>query len=74
MAGRPKGSTGHQNKAIKDMIEAALDKVGGEQYFIEQAKANPTAFMTLIGKTIPASVNGSIKHLHNFFDQRAAED
>jgi hypothetical protein len=57
MAGRPKGSTNHQAAAIKDMLRAALDKVGGLDYFVRQAEENPTAFMTLIGKTIPADVN-----------------
>ncbi len=57
MIGRPKGATNRQSKAIKDMITAALDNVGGEKYFIQQAKENPTAFMTLIGKVIPQQVN-----------------
>lgn len=57
MAGRPKGSTNHQAMAIKEMLRAALDKVGGLDYFVKQAQENPTAFMTLIGKTIPADVN-----------------
>lgn len=54
---RPKGSTNHQSKAIKDMVIAALDRVGGEDYFVTQAKENPVAFMTLIGKVIPQDVN-----------------
>ena len=57
MAGRPKGSTGRQNKAIKDMIEAALDEVGGKQYFVEQAKENPSAFMTLVGRILPKDIS-----------------
>ncbi len=55
--GRPKGSTNHQTKAIKDMIRAALDRVGGEDYFVKQAQDCPTAFMTLIGKVMPQEIN-----------------
>lgn len=60
MAGRPKGSTNHQAAAIKDMIRMALDKVGGLDYFVKQAEENPTAFMTLIGKTIPSDVQMTV--------------
>jgi hypothetical protein len=54
---RPKGSTNLQSKAIKDMIKAALDRAGGEDYFVRQSEENPTAFMTLIGKVLPAEIN-----------------
>lgn len=58
--GRPRGSTNHQSAAIKDMIRMALDKVGGLDYFVRQAKENPTAFMSLIGKTIPSDVQMTV--------------
>lgn len=54
---RPKGSTNEQNRSIKLMIEKALDRAGGEEYFVQQSIANPVAFMTLIGKVIPSQVN-----------------
>jgi hypothetical protein len=60
--GRPKGSTNHQSAAIKDMLRAALDKVGGVDYFVKQSQENPNAFMTLIGKTIPADIQAKIEH------------
>jgi len=60
MAGRPRGSTNHQAMAIKEMLRAALDKVGGLDYFVQQAQENPAAFMTLIGKTIPADVQMTV--------------
>jgi hypothetical protein len=40
------------------MILRALDKSGGEQYFVEQASKNPAAFMTLIGKILPLQLSG----------------
>lgn len=58
--GRPKGSLNKTTIELKEMIRAALDDSGGKEYFIKQAKENPTAFMTLIGKIIPSDVNATI--------------
>jgi len=55
--GRPPGTPNKTTKALKDMILGALDSVGGESYLAEQAEANPTAFLTLIGKVLPMAVN-----------------
>lgn len=60
MMGRPKGSTNAKNIALKTMILNALEKAGGEEYLTEQAKTNPTAFMTLIGKVLPMSLDGNL--------------
>jgi hypothetical protein len=43
---------------LKDMILAALDKAGGEEYLIEQAHKNPVAFMSLIARVLPLEVAG----------------
>lgn len=59
--GRPKGSTNKATKALKDMILAALDQAGGEAYLLAQAKKNPQAFMTLIGKVLPTTIQGSLE-------------
>jgi len=42
------------------MILAALDKVGGEKYLATQAEKNPAAFLTLIGKVLPTTLEGSV--------------
>jgi len=42
------------------MVRAALDKAGGVDYLVEQSAANPTAFMTLVGKLLPIEVNAAI--------------
>jgi hypothetical protein len=68
--GRPKGSANKTTLAIKEMLLASLDTVGGQAYFERQAEENPTAYMTLIGKIMPAEVKkeitgadgGPIKH------------
>jgi hypothetical protein len=44
---------------LKDLILAALDKAGGEEYLVEQAHKNPGAFMTLVGKVLPLAVTGN---------------
>jgi hypothetical protein len=57
--GRPKGALNKQTKELKDMILGALDKAGGIGYLHEQATANPTAFMSLIGRVLPMTVTGT---------------
>lgn len=56
--GRPKGLPNKTTQALKDMILAALDAKGGVSYLITQADANPTAFLTLVGKVLPLTVAG----------------
>lgn len=56
--GRKKGSPNKNTAAIKDMILQALSNVGGEKYLEKQAKANPGAFMQLLGKIMPTQLTG----------------
>ena len=58
--GRPKGSQNKTTTALKEMILAALEEQtgGGLGYLKAQAVANPTAFLTLIGKVLPMTVVG----------------
>jgi hypothetical protein len=57
--GRKKGVPNKQTTAVKEMVLAALNRAGGTDYLEQQAKLNPTAFMTLIGKIIPHEVTGA---------------
>ena len=59
IAGRQKGSTNKITKDLKAMILGALDECGGQDYFVKQAKENPVAFMTLIGKCIPSEIKNN---------------
>jgi hypothetical protein len=61
MAGRPKGTTNHTSKMLKEMVLLALDDVGGRQYLARQANENPAAFIGLIGKIMPREVEMEIK-------------
>ena len=62
---QPKGGSrkGVPNKVtadLKDMILGALDKAGGLDYLADRA-ADPrtaSAFLTLVGKTLPMTVKG----------------
>jgi hypothetical protein len=40
------------------MILQALNNKGGVDYLERQAEANPTAFLTLVGKVIPLQLTG----------------
>ena len=57
--GRIKGRPNKTTADLKAMILTALDKAGGDKYLLEQSKANPVAFMALLGKILPMQVNGS---------------
>lgn len=56
--GRPKGVPNKATAAIKDMITQALDKAGGVDYLVEQARENPGPFLALVGKVLPLQVTG----------------
>lgn len=60
--GRPKGSVNKTTAAIKEMVVQALDDAGGIEYLVAQARDNPTAFLTLVGKVLPLQVAGSMDH------------
>jgi len=58
MGGRKKGVPNKLTSDVKAMILAALDKAGGAEYLLEQAKDNPNAFLTLVGKVLPMQLTG----------------
>lgn len=60
--GRKIGTPNHMPKEIKELIRAALDEAGGQAYLVDQAKNNPSAFMTILGKIIPQDVKAHVQH------------
>jgi hypothetical protein len=56
--GRKKGTPNKFTGALKDMILHALNEAGGAEYLQAQAKQNPTAFLTLVGKVLPLQIGG----------------
>ena len=57
-AGRKKGVPNKVTADIKAMVLGALDRAGGEEYMLDQAKNNPNAFLTLVGKVLPTQITG----------------
>jgi hypothetical protein len=61
--GRKKGTPNKINALLKDDILKAADSAhpdGRVGYLTEQAKENPTAFLTLLGKVLPMQVEGAV--------------
>lgn len=56
--GSRKGKPNKNTKALKDMILGALDAKGGQKWLEKQMDANPAAFLTLIGKVLPTTIQG----------------
>jgi len=51
--GRQKGVSNKITHDVREMLLSALDAVGGQHYFIQQAHQNPKAFLALVSKIIP---------------------
>lgn len=58
--GRVKNTPNKVTTSVRKMILEALDESGGVRYLVEQAQANPIAFMILIGKVIPTEIKADI--------------
>jgi hypothetical protein len=57
-AGRKKGVTNKITRDLKAMILGALEANGGQNYLEKQALENPVAFLTLLGKVLPTTLQG----------------
>lgn len=57
--GSRKGIPNKTTAALKDMILNALDGVGGVEYLQRQANEKPVAFLALVGKVLPMTVQGT---------------
>ena len=57
--GREKGTPNKLTTDVRAMILATLDRAGGEDYLLEQATANPKAFMSLLARILPAQITGA---------------
>src|SRR3954451_21506202 len=56
--GREKGTPNRVTADVRAMVLAALDRAGGEDYLLEQATANPRAFLSLVGRILPTTLTG----------------
>jgi hypothetical protein len=57
--GRKAGTPNKITAALKEDILAALAGVGGAAYLQEVAISHPPAFLSLIGKVLPMTVEGA---------------
>ena len=61
--GRPKGSLNKTTTILKDALLLAGERAGGKGgmvgYLTQQAKDNPTAFLSILGKVLPMQVEGT---------------
>lgn len=57
--GRQKGTPNKVTKELKEMVLQALDRAGGVDYLVTQARENPGPFLTLLGKVLPLQVTGA---------------
>ncbi len=62
---RTKGAIGNLNRDMKEILFLAFERSGGVDYLVKQAKAEPKAFMALLGRIVPATVAVSISHEFN---------
>lgn len=62
--GRPMGSKNKSTTAVKTLLLAVNDKLGGEAAMLQWAQENPTEFYKLLGRLIPQEVDhsGTIEH------------
>lgn len=56
--GRQKGTPNKINADVKAMVLEALNSAGGAKYLLAQARDNPNAFLSLVGKVLPMTVQG----------------
>jgi hypothetical protein len=56
--GSRKGQPNKLTGAVREMVLAALNEVGGIEYLKRQAEKNPVAYMALLGKILPTQVTG----------------
>jgi hypothetical protein len=64
-SGRKPGSKNKDTETIRIAVMRAFEYVGGWEYLAEMARAQPTAYMTLLGKILPhelATSGGGLKH------------
>jgi len=52
-SGRKPGSLNKYSSTVKLAVLEAFDLLGGTQFLYDQAKLNPNAFLTLLGKILP---------------------
>lgn len=73
--GSRKGVPNKTTAALKDMILGALEKSGGVDYLVRRANDPRTAsaFLTLVGKVLPMTVQGPGENGEHVFQKIVVE-
>lgn len=73
--GSRKGIPNKTTAQLKDMILSALDESGGVDYLVRRANDPKTAsaFLTLVGKVLPMTVQGSGPNGEHVFQKIVVE-
>lgn len=73
--GSRKGIPNKTTAQLKDMILQALDKLGGVDYLVDRANDPKTAaaFLTLVGKVLPMTVQGPGENGEHIFKKIVVE-
>lgn len=58
--GRPKGSQNKVSADVKAMVLEALHHAGGAEYLYLQAFDNPKAFVALVSRVLPMTIDGRV--------------
>lgn len=65
--GRPKGMLNKTTTKLKEAILEAAERAGGKAglvgYLTTQATKNPAHFMSLLGRVLPLTLDGEVKHI-----------
>lgn len=74
--GRQKGTPNKFTGELREMILGALDDAGGQKYLKQQARDNPTAFLALVGRTLPKEIKADLSAgaLKVLLDGRGVKD
>jgi len=69
-SGRAKGTKNKVTRDMREMVREAFEKAGGVDYLVTQADANPKAFITILAKLLPNTVEGevSVKNVLKIID------
>ena len=59
--GRPPGARNKVTMELREMVRASLDKAGGLEYLVKQARMNPGAYLALLGKVLPKEIAATVE-------------
>ena len=59
--GRPTGAEAQITREVRELVRQALDDEGGTGYLRWAAREHPVAFLSLVGRLVPAEIRGALE-------------